>query len=332
MTHNTDKTEQFSLPLPIPQAARTTAQEFASQQPTTEKADQVQLNTLAVWVVNDYLQLMDIPTDLRASDSWNPGVRLFADVADLELPGKGRLECRPVHSQAHICPIPPEVWHDRIGYVVVQFDESLQEATLLGFTPTASVEAFPLQQLRSPEDLLEHLDRLGRSPAIQTTLNQLQANLSQWLQGVIDTGWQTVDSLLNPAELSPAFAFRGVELRGHHAATSETEIIQRAKLLDLGTPSGHPVMLLVEVSPSIDSSSPTDPQLDVLLQVHPSNQLYLPAGLRLTVLDESGTKFLDAESRSVDNYIQLQFSGSPGESFSVQVALGDNQVTEAFVI
>jgi hypothetical protein len=97
MTRTTYELEDFALTLPITQAARTTAQQFASNQPTPEKAEQVRLNTLCVWVVNDYLEIMGIPTSLTSSDSWNPVIRLCANIADLELPGVGRLECRPVN-------------------------------------------------------------------------------------------------------------------------------------------------------------------------------------------------------------------------------------------
>ncbi|HEY9845691.1 MAG TPA: DUF1822 family protein, partial [Candidatus Caenarcaniphilales bacterium] len=59
---------------------------------------------------------------------------------------------------------------------------------------------------------------------------------------------------------------------------------------------------------------------------------YLPPSLQLVVLDESGASFLEAQARSADNYIQLQFSGTAGERFSVQVTLGEVSTTEDFVI
>ena len=58
MTYHTNEIDEFALPLPITCAARREAQEFANQQPTAQKAEQVRLNTLAVHAVNDYLQLM----------------------------------------------------------------------------------------------------------------------------------------------------------------------------------------------------------------------------------------------------------------------------------
>jgi len=159
LTNSTSYIEDFSLALPITQTAREIAQ-FASAQLPPQKAEQVRLNTLAVCVVNDYLQMMGIPTDLKASDSWQPVVRLGVDVADLEVTGIGRLECRPIRANQETCYIPKEVWEERIGYVVVQLDESLLKATLLGFTQTAATDELPISQLQALEDLLAHLNQV----------------------------------------------------------------------------------------------------------------------------------------------------------------------------
>jgi hypothetical protein len=187
----------------------------------------------------------------------------------------------------------------------------LQEANLLGFVTTAAVEVLSLEELQAPEALLDHLDYLLHP----VTAPQASNNLSQWLQDLFETGWQTVESLLTPPTL--AYGFRS----GQTANSSE---VRRAKLLDLG--SDQSVILVVELATDSQGSN-------VRLQVHPSEgQLYLPSNLQMTVVDETGAVFLQAQSRSVDNYIQLQLSGTPGERFSVAIALGTVQVTESFVI
>jgi hypothetical protein len=52
------------------------------------------------------------------------------------------------------------------------------------------------------------------------------------------------------------------------------------------------------------------------------------------VLDEAGVTCpeLQVQARSDDNWIQLEFSGEPGERFSLKLALGDVSITEDFVI
>ncbi len=330
MTYHTNEIEDFSLPLPITQSARRTAQQFASEQPTPQKAEQVRLNTLAVCAVNDYLQLIGISTDLSLSDSWNPVMRLCANVADLEVTGVGRLECRPITRQQQTCYVPPEVWSDRVGYVVVQIDESSCEATVLGFAQAAAIEELPLNQLRPVEDLIDQLNQPMQLEATVTSAvsKVTEVNLSQWLVNAFESGWQAIESLLNPTQPDLAFSFRSAP----GSVVAEEELantgVRRAKLVDLGIElANYPIILMVELTPE------SEQRRNILLQVHPGgNQTYLPPLLQLTVLDESGLVFLEAQSRTADNYIQLQFSGLPGEQFSVRVALGDAYVTEDFVI
>jgi hypothetical protein len=306
-----NSSQNWCLPLPITEAARQIAQQFASEQPNPQKAEQVRLNTLAVWVVNDYLQLMGISTNLTAGDSWNPILRLCADVADLEITGLGRLECRFLRESEQICQIPLETWENRIGYVVVQIDRSLREGTLLGFAPKVTSEELSIACLQPLQALLAHLDRLRQSTS------KTLVNLSQWLRGVFENGWETVETLLSSQQLSPAFSFRSSEPG-----------IRRAKSIDLGMILGEiTVALVVELKPV------TEQLTRICLQIHPTgDRAYLPPNLQLIILDESGAVFLEARSRSADNYIQLQLSGQPGERFIVKVALDEASVTEDFTI
>ncbi|HEY9610123.1 DUF1822 family protein [Allocoleopsis sp.] len=324
MTHPTHELDNLSLSLPITQTALRTAQQFANEQPTPQKAEQVRFNTLAVCVVNDYLQMMGIPTNLKASDSWNPVLRLCANVADLEVTGVGRVECRPHQNSQPNCYIPPEVWLDRVGYVVVEIDELSLEATVLGFTQNVAREELPIRQLQPIEDLIDCL--VEPQPVIQP--KKAKINLSQWLFNTFERGWETVETLLAPAESDLAFSFRSAPDSVMAEPELYKEYISRAKLIDLGMQlAGYPVALVVELQPESDRKT------NILLQVHPiGDQLYLPPLLQLTVLDESGLIFLEAQARNADNYIQLQFSGVPGEQFSVKVALGDASVIEDFVL
>jgi Protein of unknown function (DUF1822) len=313
MTRAADEPENCALPLPIDRTARHTAQKLAQQQPNSQKAEQVLLNTLAVFTVNYYLDLMSIATNWQKSDSCNPVIRLCANVADLELPGIGRLECRPVRSSQDFCYIPNETWDERVGYVVVQIDEELLEAKILGFVREVQTEQLPLSQLQPVEALIEYLEQ-QKQPAVLTL-----TNLSQWFNSVVDASWQTVESLLSQPLLRPMYAFRGSE------TMSGT---RRAKLIDLGIQiANQPVMLIVEINPQLNQ------QTNIRLQLHPTgSQVYLQSGVELKVLDEFGGVFLEAQARSADNYIQLQFSGEAGEQFSVKVGLDDASIIEHFVI
>jgi Protein of unknown function (DUF1822) len=310
MTYNSTTPEDMALRLPIASQAIAFADRFSQQQPTPERRAQVSLNTLAVCAIDDYLQMMGFETNLTAGDSWNPIARMCADVADLQVTNIGKLECRPVKPGDIEYSIPPEVWLDRVGYMFVQIDPAARSATILGFIPQARASV-RLAQLRSLEDFIDHLHSLMTTPVVQ---------LHRWLAGIdsaIETGWQTIESLF----ATPELAFRS-------ANSSIANSIQRGKLINLGIQlQGHSIALIVELSPAADSE-----RTQVRLRVESTNHSYLLPNIQLIVLDESNQPFLEAQSRSNDNIIQLQFTGNPGEKFGAIVKLGEAEVSEQFVI
>ncbi|MDY7012323.1 MAG: DUF1822 family protein [Cyanobacteriota bacterium] len=296
--------------MPIPREAIQTAQQFAAEQAHPDKQRQVYYNTLAVWAVNDYCQLMEIDTDLTKSDSWNRLVRLCSNVADLEITGLGKLECRPVFENTNFVYIPAEVWEDRIGYVAVAIDKSFKEAALLGFTRAATTEEVSLSQLQSLDELLDCLELPVEQPL------ELRANLSQWFDNLFEEGWQSVEELLGSL-YSPPVAFR----RAHPAMVKRAKRIQLqdrslALLLDLNKDDRQNVRIRAQVY-SLTSNTP------------------LPEGLALMVLDETGEPFLESQAGTADRFIQtkrFQFIEQPEEDFTVKIVLGEESVTEAFVV
>ncbi len=297
----------FTVPLTL--KAHDIAQQFYEQHSNPQNAKQIYLNTLAVFAVNYYLQCLKIGTDLEAGDSWNPIMQTLANTADLVVKGLGKLECRPVLPEMEVCHVPPEVLEERVGYVAVRLDRSLTEATLLGFVPAVETEELPLNQLKPLEDLLEHLTQQRHPQPVKEPIQ-----LSQWLQNIFSQGWETLEALVAPPQAELAFRFR-------HPATG----VRRGKLFDLER-VGEKVALFVGLIPSADS------EMDILVEVHPTgSQIYLPQDLQLMVLDDKGEAVMQAQARSTKN-IQFRFSGELGESFSVKIALGDVNITEAFLI
>lgn len=323
MTRTVNESRNQALVLPLTDADYAIAQQLAARQPTPQKVEQVRLNTLAVSAVQTYLQMMDIPTDLEASESRNPFLSLCNDIADLVVTDVGHLECRPVRLHEQTCHIPAEVWDDRIGYVAVEIDEALKEAALVGFLDTVEDESVSLQQFQPLRALLRRLHDLREPVAEASTARANLVSLSQWLQGVFEAGWQTVEALLAEPQLRLAPAFR----RG-----GSTE---RGKLMRLATPEGERAVILI-VNHAIDAESGSlsgSQQVEIDLKViSADSQTFLPAGLQLTLLDESGTVFRETEARPEDDYLRLQVNGQSGERFSVRVALAGSSMTENFVI
>jgi len=209
----------------------------------------------------------------------------------------------------------------------------------------------PERQKSSQDYRLEKLFAVEKEQSRSVSLKS-RVNLSQWLQNVFEESWQTIEQLFAPGE--PCFRLGEMGTASSEVLAALTHLLgvtqdeetrwsaaeslwrlaphnlagglRRVK--DLGMLIGeHPVTLMVAVLPK------TDQMIAVLLRVYPMrNQKYLPAHLQLVVLDEAGKTFLETEARELDNYIQLKFSGSPGEQFSVRVGLGEANITEDFTL
>lgn len=324
----TSPTQQV-ITLPITTEFMQAAEQFARRCPFDDKAEQIRQNTLAVCVVNAYFQLLDIPTALAESDSWNPMMQMMANVADLKLPEVGVFSCRVVTQDNSACYIPPEDWHDRAGYIAVSLDEAAKEATLIGFLAVVpQSEYIALAQFEDIEAVIDRIHELRAASAVNQLAAQAQAGLTQlgqWVEGAIAAGWQAVDTLINPVELGFAFRSAATEF----AEPSILNDISRAKLIDLGIQLGQSarVALVVHLM-ELD-----DGRTDIVLQLRPLGESpYLAAGLTLTVLDENDAVFMSATSREIDNYIQLRLSGQSGEHFGVSVSSDEAEFQEQFVI
>lgn len=101
---------------------------------------------------------------------------------------------------------------------------------------------------------------------------------------------------------------------------------RRAKIIDFGQSANLQVTLVMTLIP--------DPQgeTNISLRVYAVNHQFLPPRLELTVLDEFGKIALAAEARNGDNWIQLEFSGEPGNDFSVQITWEDGVWQEQFLV
>lgn len=351
----------ITISVPLTRADRQQAQNFRDLQSNPAKANQVYENTLAVLATHRYLTMIDIPTDLENSHSQNPIAFLSANVADLYVSeARGRLECRAVRAGEETCFIPKEVWSDgnqgnRIGYVVVQLNETNTEAIVLGFVPEVSVERLPLSYLRSLDDLIECVGKKVPLP------------LRDWgNKDITFAGWQIFENILDwlqssNSDFSPAFSgSRGRTLKFRGKTSQElvrilqTEQNQETfwqaaeelweiepsnpaggakRIMDLGVQmAGSSVSLMVAMLEKPEHT------VAILVRVYPSGQSpYLPEGITLSILDEFGNaigliKGEVTKSGMQDNYIQRKFVAEPGEQFGFRLALGDSVLEEYFVV
>ncbi|MFW6296850.1 MAG: DUF1822 family protein [Halothece sp.] len=326
------------------QSVHNLAKQFASEQSSREKFKQVYLNTLAVQAVNRFLEWFEVETDLSAGDSWNSVLRRFNDVADLVIPELGIVECRPVFSEDTVIVLPPEVTEERLAYVGVRFQEQLNQVELIGFYPASDLvgETIPISQLKPMEELIDYLFELEGividnelvvsspeevSGLIEglTAIEKMRVDLSRWFEDIFETGWQALESFLSLQEESIAFRFAvDTRARSFESEGVVTDEKRGIKLLE-GFP--QPLALVKKIQKE------TDETRDILLQLYPLGQeVYLPQGVEMIVLDDDDDVFLEAKARESDNWIQLQFRGQPQESYRVKIVLDEVSVIEEFLI
>jgi len=158
------------------------------------------------------------------------------------------------------------------------------------------------------------------SEVVSTTTTKL----SNWLQGIINEAWLTIDAISNP-KLNLAFSTRNVNTG-----------TKKAKIIDLGIDLGNrQVALLVNISldKSNDSKNQSsEEKINVIAQLYPMNgEKFLPQNIKLFLISKAGKTLQEVTSRIQDNYIQLKpFKGQAGKKFSIQISLGDMVVKENF--
>lgn len=293
-----------------------TAKSFRQQQQSPQKAEQVYLNTLAVYAVKFYCECMGIEAELSQGDSWNPAMQTLLDTADLVLP-EGTIECRPILPEEQSCNVPLEAQENRKGYVVVEVDTKAREAKLIGFAKTVKTGTLQRSELQSLESLIDEIIEV--EPAISSsqlaaqTLEQVSARLSNWLNEKFEELWKPSGLVLAPS--------RSISSRSLSAGAGTPK--ERAKLLTVGT---HTVALMVQVK-SADRET-----LSVFLRVLPEGErTLLPTGLILELLDDESDVAMSTTAGATDNFRELSFEIETEEMFSVRITVDDVSETEQFI-
>ncbi|MGK7876296.1 MAG: DUF1822 family protein [Xenococcaceae cyanobacterium] len=327
-----------SLTIPIGYEARKTAKTFAQQQVSKHKARQVYLNTLAVYAVHDYLNFMGIESSLETSDSWNQAIRLNSDTADLYIPNlKGRIECLPILTNEKVCHVPPEVWDDRLAYLVALIAKTGREVRLLGFSSSVMDGVLLLDQLQPLEELFKHLQPVAQQDNHKLSPNLPVTHLRQWLVNIFTEGWQDAQALLSPIQSNYAVRSRALPEAQICESVTSNLIVQRGKLINLGIsledPSSSRQTKDIQVALVVEVKEENLQRYYVRLQVHPfDTYAVLPPDLKLQIIEESGELFADISSREADNFIQYQFWAQPDESFTVNLIWQSTGIRENFRI
>ncbi|WP_159786238.1 DUF1822 family protein [Sodalinema gerasimenkoae] len=312
---------ELTFNVPITQTMRLRATEVSQYQDKPDKSEQVYRNVLAVLAVYYYCQCMGIETRLESSYVWNPAWQVLANSADLELANLGRVECCPVAANAHSVTIAQEAQSNKIGYIAVTLDEASHEAILLGFCERlrGKGEQFSLQDWDDLEAFLSKVEDLElQSSPDPPHLTQL----TQWVRGLVNEGWESLENLVLGQNLTPGWAVRGPVSSMENDRSSA---IRRGKLLHFEG-MDEAIALLISLDSEISE------EMDISVEIQSlDRRSELPFNLEISILDEEGHSVMQALAKSSE-HIKLNFSGQPQEKFGVKVALGSVSFLENFVI
>ncbi|MBU6228325.1 MAG: DUF1822 family protein [Cyanobacteria bacterium REEB459] len=306
------------ITIPLDQTGFEQADRLSSQQPTLEQGKRVYLNTLAVWAVHTYLGWLGIESEPSWGDSGHASLATVMDGADLVVPGVGRLECRPVLPGMASFTIPLEASFDRIGYVAVQFHDSLEFVDLIGFLEPLPEDAPAL------EPPLVYLDDLLPLEALLNVLHPVN-RLRQWLDSTFDAApWQPTASLVAATRSAAS-----TQKQRTMPLPSADQRMSRGKIIAMGEVPQQSVILALEVIAMAEDAQ----SLEVRVQIYPHREAnQLPRQLRIAILDQVGTVLSEATTGDEERFIKLELVGcQPREYFSVCLTLQGKSVIEEFI-
>jgi len=297
-----------TFPVALTPEAHNEAQQISEGQAHGLRAKQAYLSSLARFAVRQYLHCMGLLPEPGLPDPASLAMALLSDSAALSVAELGQLECCAVLPGEQHIRVPPEAQQDRIGYVAVQLDASLNQAQIIGFAHSSPPPnpALAVAELGSLAVLLQHLYEL-RSPRPQ----QAPINLTHWFQNTFEQGWQICNDLLRAPALQPAMGFRSPRLTGK-------------KPIDLGYGQELDLVMTLVQKP--------DHRTRIEIQVVAPNALRLPPGLKISVLDEQDQTFLEAQLTHPSSALSVQpFTGAAGEQFTLAIQLEGSALRESFI-
>lgn len=204
-------------------------------------------------------------------------------------------------------------------------------ATLAPISPLAIDRATPLiERLGNPTEIIPRLAvpfsvwaAVMEQPELHQRLYQQRqtgqsttgvTRLGNWLQGQIESAWQSLDLVLLPQQVT-------IAVRSAVQTDRPQSEIYRAKVYSL---AAGQIALVTGISPIDETES------RIGLQIHPAGgATQLPGATQLRLLTADGSEIGQA-SAAVSETIQFQFRASAGEQFQIEIACAGQTWTEQF--
>ena len=260
---------------------------------------QIQLNSLALYAADWYLQCLNFSTHHEDRADW--WISYLTRSAPLELVKLGKLECIPVIGDAETVTISSDLQDDRIGYLFIKLNESLTSAEIIGFMPKYS-KLVRLNRLQSTDELIDYLCDLQSQSKLAPVIK-----MAAWFAGIFDGIWLDVDTL----PLTPAYRSR---LRQQEVLSLKS--VARGQEIKLGDTPDSPIVVLTIKGEQMDEVNS-----DITLQLAPKlPATTLPIDLEFIVRDDRGEEIGSFESKAGDIYGEIVLNdGKEGEEFSIEI-------------
>lgn len=308
--------QSTSLKIEFSDQNRYLAHKIAAQ--TIDPAIQNHLyrHALALQAAALYFQGLGLSSNLELADSSHAAWSLMTGSFDLYLTDLGSLECCAVLPEATHVAIAPESWGNRIGYLIIEIDDSTNSAALLGFIRSVDQQmTVPLTELESLDALLDHLEALEQSVT-------MHARLNQWLQDTdlaSKTGWKVVKKLSAP-RISP-LAVRLTPAVG----SSLKQPLQFKRSLSLARGDDRMELFL-------GLQQLNHQKMGITLSLRPEAPCQaLPNDLLIALMGDDDQVHLSVQPKTTDHFV-VNFSGAAGDHFSLLIQVGDITYSESFEI
>jgi hypothetical protein len=205
-------------------------------------------------------------------------------------------------TRAAISPI-PAIANDRVAPLIERLSNPAESL------PRLAVPFELWAAIVEPPALLQRLHQQRQTGQSTPTVTKL----SNWLQGQIDTIWQTLDTILLPPQIATAVR--------SESSTPTASNVYRCKVY---TFAAGEIALAIGISPISDT------ECRIELQIHSAGgAAQLPGSTCLRLLTVDGSE-IGRASAAVTETIQFQFRANLGEQFQIEIECAGETLTESF--
>ena len=151
-------------------------------------------------------------------------------------------------------------------------------------------------------------------------------HLSNWLNNIVESGWETWESLQESISLSPSYQLTTLTRSGEFLGSNS---FKNTRIKLLGTEIENlkqPIGLFVSLIPTNSS------ELEIVLSLKPLEKISSTIqDLQMLLLNDKGEILIETKAKTTET-MQITFRGELGDRFQIKVIVGNISFTEQFLI